>query len=151
MADLARRARLSQTANQRYLEALATIDVGTPLKQLTDKLCRPVWRGERRHRGLRPFEPDEARLLEVISRGEHQIAGFRNRDVREALYGRCDDIAARRRQSAAVSRKFALLRAHGLIKKVPRTHRYLLTQRSVAVVPALLATRNAPLAKLTTA
>ncbi len=34
---------------------------------------------------LRPFEPDEVRLLEIISRGEHQIAGFRNRDVREAL------------------------------------------------------------------
>ena len=151
VADLARRAQLSQASNERYLEALAAIDVDTPLKQLTDKLCRPVWRGQRRHRGLRPFEPDEARLLEIISRGEHQIAGFRNRDVREAFYGRCPDAATRRRQSAAISRKFALLRAHGLIKKVPRTHRYLLTQRGATVVPALLAARNASPAQLTAA
>ncbi len=151
VADLARRAQLSQASNERYLEALAAIDVETPLKQLTDKLCRPVWRGERRHRALRPFDPDEARLLEIISRGEHQIAGFRNRDVREAFYGPCKDIAARRRPSAAVSRKFALLRAHGLIKKIPRTHRYLLTQRGAAVVPALLAARNASPAQLTAA
>jgi hypothetical protein len=90
-------------------------------------------------------------LLEIISRGEQQIAGFRNRDVREAFYGPFTDIAAGRRQSAAVSRKFALLRAHGLIKKVPRTHRYLLTQRGAAVVPALLAARNASPAQLTAA
>lgn len=151
VADLARRAQLSQASNQRYLEALAAIDVETPLKQLTDKLCRPVRRGERRHRGLRPFEPDEARLLEIISRGDHQMAGFRNRDVREAFYGRCADAAARRRQSAAVTRKFALLRAHGLIRKIPRTHRYLLTSRGAAVVPALLAARNASPAQLTAA
>jgi hypothetical protein len=151
VADLARRAQLSQASNERYLEALAAIDVQTPLKQLTDKLCRPVRRGGRRHRGLRPFEPDEARLLEIITRGEHQVAGFRNRDVRAAFYGRCQDAADRRRQSAAITRKFALLRAHGLIKKVPRTHRYLLTTRGAAVIPALLAARNASPAQLTAA
>ena len=151
VADLTRRAQLSQASNERYLQALAAVEVATPLKQLTDKLCRPVCVGQRRHRGLRPLEPDEARLLEIISRGEHQIAGFRNRDVREALDGPCQDLATRRRQSAAVSRKLALLRAHGLIKKIPRTHRYLLTQPGAAVVPALLAARNASLAQLTAA
>jgi hypothetical protein len=151
VADLTRRAQLSQASNERYLEALAAIDVETPLKELTDRLCRPIRRNGRRHRGLRPFEPDEARLLEIISRGEHQMAGFRNRDVREAFYGPCSDAALRRRQSAAITRKFALLRAHGLIRKVPRTHRYLLTQRGAAVVPALLAARNASPAQLTAA
>ena len=51
VADLTRRAELSQAANERYLEALGTIDAGTPLKQLTDKLCRPVHDGKRRYRG----------------------------------------------------------------------------------------------------
>jgi hypothetical protein len=151
VADLARRAQLSQAANERYLEAISAIDVDTPLKQLTDKLCRPVQDGQRRHRGLRPFEPDEARLLEIIGRGEYQIAGFRNRDVREAFYEPTDDAPTRRRQSGAVTRKLVLLRAHGLIKKVPRTHRYLLTKQGATIVAVLLATQSATLAKLTAA
>jgi hypothetical protein len=32
--------------------------------------------------------------------------------------------ADQRRRSAAVSRKLRMPRAHGLIRKVPRTHRY---------------------------
>jgi hypothetical protein len=151
VADLTRRTELSQAANERYLDALGTIDVDTPLKRLTDKLCRPVHDGKRRHRGLRPFEPDDAQLLEVVGRGEYQIAGFRNRNVREALYGSSDDARERRRHSAAVSRKFAMLRAHGLIKKIPRTHRYLLTSKGATVIAALVAARNATLAQLAAA
>jgi hypothetical protein len=99
VADLTRRAELSQAANTRYLEALGRLDVDTPLGTLTDKLCRPVEvrvpppttgaasgpARVRRHRGLRPFDPEEVRLLETVSRGEYEIAGFRNRDVRTAL------------------------------------------------------------------
>jgi hypothetical protein len=151
VADLTRRAELSQAANERYLESLGTINTDTPLKQLTDKLCRPVQDGKRQYRGLRPFDPDEVRLLQIISRGEYQIAGFRNRDVRESIYGTTDDDRQRRRQSAAVSRKLAMLRAHALIKKIPRTHRYLLTQQGATVMAALLAARNATLAQLNAA
>ena len=151
VADLTRRAELSQAANERYLEALGTIDADTPLKQLTDKLCRPVHDGKRRYRGLRPFDPREVKLIEVISRGEYQIAGFRNRDVRQTIYAATDDDRIRRRQSAAVTRQLAILRAHGLIKKIPRTHRYLLTQQGTTVMAALLAARNATLAQLNAA
>ena len=151
VADLARRAQLSQSSNERYLEALGTMAADTPLKTLTDKLCQPVQVGKRRHRGLRPLEPADARLLEVISRGEHQIAGFRNRDVREALYGTAADARERRRQAGRVTRRFAMLRAHGLIKKVPRSHRYLLTEAGIQAITALKAARNATLGQLSAA
>ena len=152
VADLSRRAKLSQAANKRYLESLGRVDVEAPLSTLTDKLCRPVFVGQRRHRGLRPFDPDEVRLLETVSRGEFEIAGFRNRDVRMALFGSCpSDLGReetaqqtdeRRRQAARVSRKLALLRAHGLIKKIPRTHRYLVTVKGRTAIAALIAARN---------
>ena len=151
VADLSRRAQLSQSSNERYLEALGTIAADTPLKTLTDKLCQPVQVGKRRHRGLRPLEPADARLLEVISRGEYQIAGFRNRDVREALYGTAADARERRRQAGRVTRRFAMLRAHGLIKKVPRSHRYLLTEAGIQAIVALKAARNATLGQLSAA
>ena len=151
VADLTRRATLSQAANQRYLEALGTFDADTPLSKLTDKLCRPVQQGKRRHRGLRPFDPEEALLLETISRGEFEIAGFRNRDIRRALYGETEDADERRKQAGRISRRLAMLRAHGLIKKVPRTHRYLCTTQGRTAITALLAARNANLNQLTAA
>lgn len=164
VADLARRAELSQSANERYLEALGNVDVDAPLSSLTDKLCRPVevvtqaadgTEKKRRHRALRLFDPEEVRLLETVSRGEYEIAGFRNRDVREALYGTgakaksvareeetVEAAATRRRQASCVSRKLAMLRAHRLIKKIPRTHRYLLTAEGRVAIAALLAVRQ---------
>jgi hypothetical protein len=159
VADLARRAELSQSANERYLEALGRLDADTPLGVLTDKLCRPVQVGKRRHRGLRPFDPEEVRLLEIVSRGEYEIAGFRNRDVRLALFAKttmdgeetAEAAVERHRQSGRVSRKLAMLRAHGLIKKIPRTHRYLLTAQGRTAIAALLAARKASPRQLTAA
>ena len=112
--------------------------------------CRNTF-PQRRYRGLCPFDPQEVKLLEVVSRGEYQIAGFRNRDLRETIYRTADDDRIRQRQSVAVSRKLAMLRAHGLLKKIPRTHRYLLTQQGTTVMAALLAARSATLAQLNAA
>jgi hypothetical protein len=151
VADLARRAALSQSANDRYLEALGRVDVNTPLSKLTDHLCRPVVVGKRRHRGLRPFDPDDVQLLEVVSRGEFEIAGFRNRHVRTALFGDSEDKDERRRQASRVSRRLAMLRAHGLIKKIPRTHRYLVTVQGRVIIAAILAARNASVEQLSAA
>jgi hypothetical protein len=151
VADLTRRAALSQSANVRYLEAMGHVDVKTPLSKLTDKLCHPVMVANRRHRGLRPFDPDDVQLLEIVSRGEFEIAGLRNRDVRKALFGESENPEDRRRQAARVSRRLAMLRAHGLIKKVPRTHRYLVTTQGRTAIAALLAARNASLQQLTAA
>jgi hypothetical protein len=44
-----------------------------------------------------------------------------------------------------------LLRAHGLIKKIPRTQRYELTKTGVSAIAALQAAYNAKLSQLTAA
>ena len=80
ISDLASRAQLSQAANERYLEALASLDVQHPLQHLIDPVCRPtVWQ-RRRERALRPWSPDDLRLLQTISGGEFTLDGLRNRD-----------------------------------------------------------------------
>src|SRR5436309_397147 len=42
IADLHRRAEVSQAANARYLEALAAVHQATPLRELAEPLCRPA-------------------------------------------------------------------------------------------------------------
>ena len=85
-----------------------------------------------------------AALLAAISRGEFTLNGLRNQDLRLLLFGRAGrDKAKQKRQAAAVSRKLRLLRAHKLIRKVPHTHRYHLTEAGRTVITALMAARNA--------
>ena len=82
--------------------------------------------------------------------GEFCINGLRNRDLRPLLFGTAPvSKAQQRRQAAAVTRKLALLRAHHLIRKVPHTHRYLLTDAGRVAVTALITARNANTQELT--
>ncbi len=141
VADMHRRAEICQAANERYAASLATLEQTTPLKDLSEPLCQPVtWQG-RRARALNPLAPTDAALLEAVSRGEFLLNGFRNRDVRGLLHGPVEDAAKRRRQSAAVTRQLRLLRAHGLIKKIPKTHRYQVSETGQRAIAALLGAR----------
>jgi len=152
VADLARRAKLCDAANRRYLEALSAVQAATPLKNLLVDLCRPVQRNGRRHRALNPFQEDDARLLATVARGEFLIKGFRNADLRTALWGAdSDDPSERRRRTSRASRLLGLLRAHGLIKKISHTHRYLLTSQGRSTIPAILAAQQASVDKLVAA
>jgi hypothetical protein len=110
-----------------------------------------VGRGQpRRVRALNPLAPADAALLEAVSRHEFLINGLRNRDLRAALYeGTPATEQERRRQSAAVTRRLRLLRAHDLIGKVPKTHRYLVSESGRRIITALLAARNAGVEALT--
>ena len=91
-------------------------------------------------------------MLRVLSRGEWTIAGLRNRDLQRHLYSSkpCDKKTARRRASA-VGRKLRLLRAHGLLRKLPHTHRYLVTESGRPILTALVAAQEASTEKLTLA
>jgi len=148
IADLHRRTEVSQAANDRYLNALASVENTTSVGELSSDLCRPsAWKGKR-VRAMNPYAPDDAQLLDVISRGEFTQNGFRNRDVRLHLFpGTTPE--EERRHSSAVTRKFQMLRAHGLIKKVTGTHRYLLTDKGRNIVTALITARNASTESLT--
>lgn len=149
VADLHRRAQVSQAATDRYLSALAAVHVSTPLAQEAVSVCQPVRRDGRRHRALNPFGEADAQLLASVSRGEFALNGFRNRDVRARLYAATEDTKLLHRQTAAVGRRLLLLRAHRLIKKVPKTHRYIVTEKGRRIMTALLAARQASTEKLT--
>lgn len=47
IADLYRRAQVSQASNERYLDALSAVDTSTPLGQLVNGICQPTtWKGK---------------------------------------------------------------------------------------------------------
>jgi hypothetical protein len=149
VADLHRRAEVSQAGAERLLGALAAVHVSASLAQEAAAICQPVRRDGRRYRALNPLGATDAQLLEIVNRGEYALNGVRNRDVRQALYGEVEELKKSRQQMAAVGRRLALLRAHGLIAKVSKTHRYIVTDKGRRVITAILAARQASTEKLT--
>lgn len=149
VADLKRRAQISQKSNERYLTALATAPAGLALGKEVEKCCQARRHQKRRYRGLNPLGAEDGRLMELINRGEFALNGFRNRDVR-ALYfkGRADERETKRRMGW-IGRRLCLLRAHGLIQKVPGTHRYQVSSKGRKIVTALITVRKADMEELT--
>jgi hypothetical protein len=149
VVDLRRLARIGKGCTHRYLDALATVSVDTPLGRILEPITKPTELSGHRVRGLRPWAESDLALIEAIGRGEFIANGLRNRDLVPLLHPHvADDPAQRRKASASVTRSLRLLRAHGLITKVEGTRRYLVTDRGRTIIAAIIAAKNAPLSKL---
>ena len=127
------------------------MDDTTTLRELTASIEKRVrWNG-RWVRALHPFEPADLALLQAINRGEFAINGLRNRDLQALLFSTAPaNKAEARRRSAAVSRKLRLLRAHGIIQKLPNTHRYQVTHNGRLILNAILSAQRTTTQQLTT-
>jgi len=148
VADLHRRANISQACNERYLNALGSIRVDRPLGEIVQAVCRPTKWKSQRVRALRPWSPEDSTLLRTISRGEFNLNGFRNRNIRDCLFPGEQGREAKRRLSARVTYRLRMLRAHGIIRKVPRTLRYVLTNKGREMITAIIHTQELPITRL---
>lgn len=149
IADLQRRTQLSQRSNERYLEALAQVECNKPLEKLCAPICTPTYSKGKRFRALNPFEGNDNATLKALGSGEFCIHGFRNKDLRKYLFGISKNKALDKKHSAKVTRQIRLLRAHGLIKKVPRAHRYNVTDKGQQAIMTILAAGAVGCKKLT--
>ena len=149
IADIQRRTELSQKSNERYLEALSQVECNKPLEQLCASLCSHTYQNGQRFRALHPFEQNDYAYLKALGSGEFCIQGFQNKDLRHKVFGITKDKFLDKKHSAMVTRQIRLLRAHGLIKKVPRTHRYLVTTKGREIIMTILAAGAVGCKKLT--
>jgi len=149
VAETFRRAEVSRSANERYLDALAGVEEGVRLGDLIAGMEQPVRWKKTRVRGLRLLEEEDGKLLAAVGRGEWVLNGFRNRDIQAHLFERpAEDEQTARRRSAKVGRQFRMLRAHGVIRKLGSTRRYRLTERGRQLIDALQAAQAASLKQL---
>lgn len=142
VAFLDRTERICRAANRRYLDGLADIRDPGAARRALDRMAIPAPTRTRRLRGFNPADTDDAKLFAAVLRGEHVIAAFRNRHIREALFGPTDDRLTARRQAARVTRLFNRLHAHGYVAKIPHTHRWRVTDLGRAAMSAVLDVRD---------
>jgi hypothetical protein len=138
VSDLPRRTQVSQNSNERCLESLSTVASDRTLGEMTAEVCRgKTWEG-RGVRALNLLAEKDLRLLRAVGQGEFLLNGLRNRDIRALMFDReakTDEEA--KQQSGAVTRMLRMLRAHGVIRKVPSTHRYQVTERGRELIVGL--------------
>ena len=121
--NLYRYCEVSLAANQRYLEALLVVEDPAPAYRQVEELTEPVVASGRSHAGFNPASGADVKLFSAVLDGNHLVRGFRNADIREALYRSTEDAGERRRRSHAVGRMLKRLHVRGLIVKVPHSRR----------------------------
>jgi hypothetical protein len=144
ICDFRRRMNISRAANAAYLDALATVVLVKVSCQSLDPLTRPVRKGRRHYRPLRPIHPQEAERLQLLARDRFLLHGVRNRDLRPFWPTPVPDDVSGRATSARISRWLCLVKAHGLLRRLPHSHRYKLTAKGHQVLAVVRQIRQLP-------
>ena len=112
-------------ANQRYLAFLSELEDPSVETRSLQKISEPLESNGRSYAGYNFFCQEDQTLFETILRGEFNISGLRNKNLRNLLD----------KTTAQISYALKRLRLHGLIKKIGRSYKYYLTDfgRRVAV------------------
>ena len=151
VSDLHRRCEISQQCNERYADALASAHVEQTLKEVVSPACNKIKKRGKRYRGLNPWQTEDYRLLTFLVKGEHAISGFRNKDLRHWLYPKSKGVDKRQQRSysSRTTRRIKLLRVHGLVKKVAKENRYVLTSKGRQFASALMTASHVDIKGLT--
>jgi hypothetical protein len=152
VSDLHRRCEISQQCNERYADALSSAQIEQTLKEVLSPACNKIKKRGKRYRGLNPWQAEDYQLLTFLAKGEHAISGFRNKDLRHWLYPKAKhaDKPQQRRYAGRTTRRIKLLRVHGLVRKVAKENRYVLTSKGQQFASALVAASQADIKGLTT-
>ena len=98
-----------------------------------EKVTKDVRKNDRNYKGFNFFSAEDQQVFEVIARGEFNIRGMQNKNIRSLLPGK---------SAASISRIIKRLRTHGLIKKVKNSYKYYLTSLGKSVIVAGLKVKN---------
>lgn len=139
IANLYRYAEVSKAANKRFLDSLQNIIPAKSLEKEIDEVCGKKTVKGKTFTGYNVWSPETFRLFEAISDGKYLIRGFTNRDIRQEIFEDDPDSAA---NIGKTSRTFAKLRAHGLIRKIPHSRRYLVSNKGRRVMSAMIETKR---------
>jgi len=116
----------AMASNRRYLDALAVVDDPAPAYQELRHLTEAKVVAGRSYAGFNPARREDVRLFVAVLDGDNIARGFRNKDIRGALFGSAARLASR--QSAAVGRLVKRLHTRHLVAKIPRTRRWRVTE-----------------------
>jgi len=137
IADIAVRTQVCSTRIKNFTEQVASLEEDVSVGELLSKVIKPITSNGKRYRGLDVTGKDLA-LLQAVSDPKYNVDAITNKHLQVELCGsHLANGLEGRGLSARISRNLRLLREHGLIKKLPKQHRYILTAKGRALTTAL--------------
>ncbi len=112
-------ATLFKASNKRYLEFISAFDNKEVGRKRLEKVTKTKQDKNRNYKGFNLFAKQDLDLLLNVLRGEYNISGFRNKDIRQRLANF---------NTSKISRLIKRLKVFGLIKKAGKTYKYYLTK-----------------------
>jgi hypothetical protein len=134
---LPRYAEICEAANGRYLDALAAVDHPAPAIEDMRVLSAPVRVHGKSLAGFNPASEADVELFKTVMRGG-AFHGFRNKDIVSGLFGETANPRMKARFSARATRLFKRLKVRGLVKKVPRSRLWRVTEDGWRLMGAAL-------------
>lgn len=116
--SLAPLAETLETVNHRYLTFISAIDTPEAGVEKLHRLTETVEFKDHRYKDFNLLSEEDSSLLRHLLNGQFLIQGLSNKALRQLLPDK---------NSGQISRLLKRLRIHGLIRKVPKRHRYYLS------------------------
>lgn len=105
-------------SNGRYLEFISTLDDNRVGSVNLNKISKNVTEKNHTYKGFNFFNDDDQQIFLTIARGEFNIRGFQNKNLRTKLT---------EKTTSQICRIIKRLRVHGLIRKITHSYKYHLT------------------------
>lgn len=143
IADINLRAKVSSARNKAFAEQLATVSDKTPVGELLEGITNSVTRNRKKSIALDITGKDKEILI-VISDPAFNAGAITNKALQQKLVGtEWANKATDKKLSSKISRNISLLRSHGIIRKLPKQHKYVLTDKGRKITSALNAILSA--------
>jgi len=137
IADIGVRAQVSSARVKNFTEQIATLEADLTVEELLSKVSKPVKSKGKRYRALDVTGKDLV-LLRAIADPKYNVDAITNKHLQSVLKGTTwANKLEGPKLSARISRQLRLLREHGLIKKLPKQHKYMLTDKGRLLTTSL--------------
>ena len=112
------------SSNYRYLEFISAIEDNHAGIENLRRISERITEKDHTYRGFNFFDNKDEKIFLSVSKGEFNIYGFKNKDLRNFL----------NKEMGQISRILKRLRIYGLIKKAPSSYKYYLTELGKKVI-----------------
>ena len=143
IANLYRYVEICKAITNRFINALPAVDADRlPVKAVAGISSRKEV-GGRPYSAFNVLNAETLDLFAALSDGAYVISGFDNKLLRRKLFVDSESKSAINKTTRTIGK----LRAHGLIKKVPKKHRYYVTAGGRKIIDSILLYTNRTLLK----
>jgi hypothetical protein len=149
ISNMYRYAEVTKKCNERYLDSLSAINQINNFDKAVERLCHPKKAklsknsaNERQYSALNPLKEFNFKAFNAIMNGAYVMKGFSTKQLTDALIAlnafKKEQTFNIQKLKAKVGRFIAQLRAHKIVTKLPKTHRYRVTRTGLEIISRIV-------------